>query len=109
MKTIEIDVDVYIDLLNERRTYCEVHFGWNCPDCVWDYVMDLIKEIGVPPEGSDPKYIVDNLIVNGDYGDIDNYKDENETDEQYVERMLKEEEIIEYFPEERIVLFGLGF
>ena len=109
MRTIEIDVDVYIDLLNERRTYNEVHFGWNCPDCVWDYVMKSIKENGVPPKKSDPKYIVDNLIVNGDYSDIDNCKNGDETDEQYVERMLKEGETIKYFPEERIVLFGLGF
>lgn len=107
--TVEIDMDIYLDLLDNRRKFCEEKYDWTCPNCVWDYVVDLIEQCGIDKRFSDPKYVVDNLIVNGDYGSIDNYKDEDETDEQYIERVKDNLDFIEYFPEDRIVLFSLGF
>jgi hypothetical protein len=71
-RTVEIDMDDYLDMLVDRRHEVEPR-GWTVPDAVWDYAMETIEECGVSPEHSSPSYVVDNLAVNGDYGEVSNY------------------------------------
>jgi hypothetical protein len=71
-RTVEIDMDDYIGMLENRRQEVEPR-GWTIPDAVWDYAMETIEECGVDPEHSSPSYIVDNLAVNGDYGEVSEY------------------------------------
>jgi len=106
MKTIEIDVETYIDMLEDRRNFVTEKFNWrNMPDCLWDYFMDLIRDYGVNPNLSSPSYVVDNAIVNGDWGDFDEYKEEGETDEDFIEKVSDEVMFID--ENERIVCYSI--
>lgn len=95
--TIELDVEEYINLLQDRKD----SVSWDCPDCLWEYFLDLIRECGVDPKNASPSYVVDNFLINEDWGEFDNYKQENETDEEFIERM--EDKAIAIFPEERVI------
>lgn len=73
---IEIDVEDYICMLENRRGFCNRHFEWgDVPDPVWDMVMDTIRECGVDPHHADPMDIVDNLIVNSEYEEFDDIRE----------------------------------
>jgi hypothetical protein len=72
MDTVEISMDDYLDMLDNRRGEIEPR-GWTIPDAVWDYAMQVIEECGIDPEHSSPSYVVDNLAVNGDYGMVCDY------------------------------------
>lgn len=68
MMYIQIPVDYYLDLLNDRFGVCEKR-GWvgDAQRELWPQVLDLISEVGVAPEHSDPSYVVDNYCVNGEF------------------------------------------
>jgi hypothetical protein len=98
MDTITIDMDIYIDMLEMRKDEVEP-LGWTIPDSVWNYAVKLIRDCGISPEYTSPLYIVDNIAVNGDYGERSKYGE------------LEDEEIIlEYEDEdgEPCVLLNLG-
>lgn len=89
MVTMEIDDDVFKDMLWERVQ--SFYPAQNCyPDWVWDALFDDLESWGwLKPEYNYPSYIVDNLAINGD---IRSYEDaENDYDlkgmsvEEYVE------------------------
>lgn len=101
---IEIDIDTYIDMLEERKNNVEQWFGWTIPDIVWKYFLELLQE-GCIPFNSDPHNVIDNLAVNGDYGNFDEYKEENETDEDFIERV--QDEVLAIFPEQRFLIYSL--
>ena len=98
---IKIDVEDYIELLEDRRSYNQP--VRDMPDCLWDYFMDNIRECGIG-ENTNPKYVVDNAMV-GDYGYFDDYKEDDETDEDFIERV--EDEVFYINADERVVCFGL--
>ena len=79
---IEMDIEDYIDLLDNRRNFVENHYNWHIPDCLWEYFCDCIKDTGVYGNNRHD-IVVDNAIINGDWGDFDNYKQKFETDEDY--------------------------
>lgn len=61
---IEIDVETYIDMLEDRRE----EFWVKIPDCVMNYFYELLRDGCQPdPENASPMYVVDNIAVNGDY------------------------------------------
>lgn len=102
--TVNMDVEDFINLLNERKEYVEEHFGWiSMPDCLWEYFTDVYREVG--SVNASINEIVDNAIVNGDYGEFDNYKWDNETDEEFIERV--ENNVFYINAEERIVCFSI--
>ena len=39
---IELDIEDYIDLLDQRRNFVEEHYNWHIPDCLWDYFCELV-------------------------------------------------------------------
>lgn len=72
--TIEMDVVDYIDLLDQRRAEVEKNFGWTIPDGVYDYFCEMLEDgCGINPDNANPRYVIDNMVVNGDYGPIENY------------------------------------
>lgn len=104
MTKIDIDVEDYIELLNERRAFVKEHYNWTIPDCLWDYFCDLVRECGLSGN-TDPSFIVDNIAVNGDWGDFDNYKTHNETDEEFMQRV--KDKVLYFNKAERIVCYSL--
>ncbi|MCD8208616.1 MAG: hypothetical protein LUD72_11815 [Bacteroidales bacterium] len=105
-QTVTITMDDYIKLLNARRAEVEPR-GWTIPDCVWNYFIEIIEDCGTGdnPQHNSPSYVVDNIAVNGDYGNFDNYKEEGESDEDFIAR--EQDNCMQIFPEERYIIYSL--
>lgn len=101
---IELDITDYISLLDERRNFVVEHYGWQIPDCLWECFCELVEECGVYGN-TNPSYIVDNVIVNGDFGSFDDYKQYGEIDKDFIARVKDEAFYIN--KDERIVCFSL--
>ena len=101
---IEMDIEDYIDLLDNRRNFVENHYNWHIPDCLWEYFCDYIKDTGVYGNNR-PDIVVDNAIINGDWGDFDNYKQKFETDEDFIKRV--EHNVFYINKDERVVCFSI--
>ena len=95
--------DIYIDALKARYAYVKDQFG-EMPPLVWDE-MEYAAENGYFGDDIHPSYVIDNILVNGDYGSYDDYKHPGETDEEFEERV--EDECYNIFPEDRFVIFSL--
>ena len=99
---IKITFDRFVEMLEKRRLVF-------CPDgiddCVWDYYIGLLRDNDgcYRLTNNDPKIIVDNLYVNGNWGDYSNYKSALETDEEFELRAIGEGAVV--FPDERIVIY----
>ena len=95
--------ETYKEALRKRDSYQSDSFP-TIPDLVWRVIDESIDEkIGFT--GYDPAIVVDNIAINGDYGDFDDYKNDDETDEEFIERV--EDSCYQIFPEERFVIFSL--
>lgn len=101
---IEIDIDDYINILNERRNFIAEHYNWRIPDCLWNYFCEIIEECGVYGN-TNPSYVVDNAVINGDFGSFDEYKQDDETDEEFISRISDDAFYIN--KDERIVCFRI--
>ena len=108
MNTIEIPIDTYIAMLEDRKKYVEDCFDWTKMQdfpALWKYALSIVEDCGVSPENTDPKYFVDNLIINGHYGSFDDFKERRETDEEFIYRVKDRAIFID--EEERSVAFSL--
>lgn len=97
--------DVYIDCLYKRERFVVDNFGWaSIPGLVWEELEETVTDklgfINYAPEA-----VIDNVIVNGSYGDFDEFKDEDETDEEFIER--EEDNCFRIYPEERFIIYSL--
>ena len=101
---IEVDIETYVDLLNQRRKEVRKSFDWTVPNVLWDWFIETIRENGISGE-TDPMIVVDNAIVNGDWGEFDNYKNDKETDDEFVARV--EEDALFIDKNERLVCFSI--
>ena len=101
---IEMDIQDYIDLLDNRRNFVENHYNWHIPDCLWEYFCYCIKDTGVYGNNR-PDIVVDNAIINGDWGDFDDYKQKLETDEDFIKRV--EHNVFYLNKDERVVCFSI--
>ena len=101
---IEMDIEDYIYLLDNRRNFVENHYNWHIPDCLWEYLCDSIKEIGVYGDNR-PDIVVDNAIINGDWGDFDDYKQKFETDDDFIKRVA--DNVFYLNKDERVVCFSI--
>ena len=52
-----------------------------------------------------PDIVVDNAIINGDWGDFDDYKQKFETDEDFIKRVA--DNVFYLNKDERIVCFSI--
>lgn len=99
---IKITFDRFVEMLEERRSVF-------CPngidDCVWNYYIGLLRDNDGcnRPTNNDPQIIVDNIYVNGNWGDYSNYTSALETDEEFELRAISEGAVV--FPDERIVIY----
>lgn len=101
---IEMDIEDYIYLLDNRRNFVENHYNWHIPDCLWEYFCECIKDTGVYGNNR-PDIVVDNAIINGDWGDFDDYKQKFETDEDFIKRV--EDNVFYINKDERVVCFSI--
>lgn len=96
---IEIDLEDYIKLLELRKNKIKKYYGWDIPDMVWDYFLNLLYDGCVPTE-TNPSIVVDNIAINGDYGPLEEYIHKGESKEDAINRIEKEalyyDEDIEY-------------
>lgn len=95
--------EIFKDALRARADYMADSWG-TVPDRVWDWLDRSVDEqIGF--NGYNPAFIIDNVLVNGSYGDFDDFKDENETDEEFIER--EQDNCLEIYPEERFIIYSI--
>lgn len=73
MDTIEMDMDVFLDILDVVRKDREDRFP--IPDEVYDYLRDTIEDCGIT--NANPMAIIDNVSVNGDYCTLDEYRQDH--------------------------------
>lgn len=68
MDYIKIPIDLYLDLLRDRFEICKSR-GWagDAEEALFPYMLDMIEEVGVSPDYSDPSYVVDNYCINGEF------------------------------------------
>ena len=88
MKTVEIDEDIFIDLLWDRVR--NNPFGEYFDDEFWTEAFERLSELGwmSDPAYNDPKYIIDNIMINGDIVSKDDVGPEDlegKTFEEWVE------------------------
>lgn len=72
-RTIEIDLDDYIDMLEMRKAEVAEYHNWTIPDGVWAYFLELLEDCGISGDNR-PAHVIDNIAVNGSYGPIENYE-----------------------------------
>lgn len=77
MKYQEIDIDTYCDLLRDRYNECG---SWHsdAADSLFENLLDIISECGVPRENASPMYIVDNYLVNGEFVSREQFENDPE-------------------------------
>ena len=65
-RTVEMDEDSFIDLCWDRVDEVKRNWG-DYGDEFWEECFDYLSEIGwFKPQYNAPKYIVDNILVNGE-------------------------------------------
>jgi hypothetical protein len=64
--TIELELEDYIDMLENKRAERAALLDMTIPNSVWNGFIEMLG-YGMVPENADPTYIVDNMSVNGDY------------------------------------------
>lgn len=75
---IEMDVEDYICLLEDRVELLESR-GESVPNrAVLEFLYDLIRDCGVDPKRASPSYVIDNLVYNSEYDYITDHYFENE-------------------------------
>lgn len=95
--------DLFKQALEARENFVVTNFGWaNIPEQVWEELYQLCDEGSI--QGT-PGEIVDNVIINGSYGDFDEFKEEGESDEEFISRV--EDSVWSIYPEDRFVIFSL--
>jgi len=90
--SIELDIETYIDMLEKRRDETDQWGGggWHIPDGVWDRFCEMLRE-GITPSDPNPRCVVDNIAVNGDYGALEDNDDERDTVLEYARERYVDE------------------
>lgn len=95
--------ETYKQALDARAGFVKDSWG-EIPDLVWNELMENVDEqLGFI--NFSPMAVIDNVIINGSCGDFDDYKDEDESDEEFIER--EEDNCYRIFPEERFIIYSL--
>jgi len=107
MTAIKIDVEDYFDLLKDREDFVVKNWGWRkVPDALWDYIKVFLEEAYTEEPAPHPDSLIDNIIVNGDWGSFDDYRRGDENDEEMEER-LSEDGAFYIDRENDLVIFSL--
>jgi hypothetical protein len=81
----KVSRDFIESALEERRLATE-KFRWNGGEPFWDDFVELLVSEDFDLDNT-PNYYVDNFIVNGMYGHIDDYRNDDETNEECIKRL----------------------
>ena len=86
---IPVDFEVFTEACEDRRA---IFCGDNLPDCVFYFYMDEIKKNGgcKNPANNNPFIIVDNIYINGNWGEISEYQYSGESDFDFEKRIANE-------------------
>jgi hypothetical protein len=104
-RKIEIDLEDFIQLLEQRRMHVNRVYNWEDQPEVWDWFIQKLREDKLHLETTNPMYIVDNLFVNGNYGPFDDFKNKNESDKEFMQR--EKENALAVLPKEKIIIYSL--
>ena len=87
---VQIDDDIFIDMLWERVN--NGAFDNPYSDEFWMEAFDRLKGNGWmgDPQYNDPKYIIDNIIVNGEIVHKDDVEDDYDLEGKTVEEWIKD-------------------
>jgi hypothetical protein len=99
MKKVSRD---FIESALEERKITTEKFRWNDGEPFWDNFVELLVSEDFDLDNT-PNYYVDNFINNGDYGHIDEYRDDNETNEECIKRLKP------LLVKDDYILLGWGF
>lgn len=112
---VRLPWDIYEELLDSRRDFWDDGSHREIPECIWDWVIEGLKGNGGLPDPwlNDPRYIVDNLIVNGSWEGFEGlrrYYDaySGMTDDEIADSIEEEGCACAVFREERLVLWNTG-
>jgi len=75
--TITVDLDEYVETLNDFRSARAELMNWHIPNYVWDYFVESLEN-GITYRDMSAMYLIDNMAVNGSYGSIEEYLDKSE-------------------------------
>ena len=75
MKTQIIPMDIYIDMLDDRFGQAQEWWGTPKTKALWGEYLELIKRVGIAPNDSDPKVVVDNYVVNSEIVSREDFKE----------------------------------
>lgn len=104
------------DALYQRKKDVRNWWGWDIPNCVFECVLELLKETdGLPnSELNTPSYIVDNIAVNGSWSYFDELDSEHYPEYRglsgidFINALYEKGGAISVFPDEQIVLWNTG-
>lgn len=75
MEYVEIPMDVYLGLLEDRLEVCAAR-GWagRAQRSLFHQLLELIEDSGIARENADPAYLIDNYCVNGEFIDREDFE-----------------------------------
>lgn len=94
--------DIFIEALYSRAAWVKDWWG-EIPDLVWEEIEEGVREQWHSIKT--PMAIVDNVLCNSEYGDFDKFKNEGETDEEFIERWR--DNCYRIFEEDRFIIITL--
>lgn len=89
--TVTIDEDVFVDMLWDRVENCP--FGNPYDEDFWTETFEYFEGTGwmQDPRRNDPKYIIDNIVVNGSIKSVDEVPNEFDLNGMSVEEWAEAE------------------
>lgn len=76
MRTIKMDIDSYMELLDERFSYAQENWGDEKTKHCWEMFRNYIEDIAedLNPQYTSPTYLVDNFVVNSELVSRDEFE-----------------------------------
>lgn len=96
-----ISSEDFMDMVAER---IQEYWKHDTDDIFFEKLCEYIDEYG--NMGHDVMYIADNFVVNGDYGDYCDYREDDDTDESFHEWL--EQNALYWDDEEEICIIHFG-
>jgi len=73
-RVIDIDLDDYIVMLEDRKREIAANHNWTIPDEVWDRFTEDLENGYDLGNNKRPSSVVDNIATNGNFGPIEEYE-----------------------------------
>lgn len=73
-QTVEVSMSWYLSLLEKELQKANERWGGEASVALAPRLLELIEEVG-PGKNSDPDYIADNFVVNGEFVEKEEFKE----------------------------------